>query len=182
VLCAHAFFNPTAALFNCACNWARLTFFPSTAESARAVSTPAAFWTDVRSVRSFDWALARVHSWASCRKRFARAAGVVAGPPFARPSASCCSLSHTAWFAPAAKAVRGDRLVLTLENHSVVGGLSEAVAATVAFAGVGTRVVPVALPDEFLAAGALPTLHDRYGLSTDSIVTPVRGELAGQAS
>lgn len=74
-------------------------------------------------------------------------------------------------------AAGGDRLVVTLENHTVVGGLAEAVASTLAFAGVGRRIVPIALPDEFLAAGALPTLHDRYGLSTDSIVDRVRTEL-----
>jgi transketolase len=77
------------------------------------------------------------------------------------------------------RAARTDRLVVTLENHTVIGGLAESVASTLAFAGVGTRVVPVALPDEFLAAGALPTLHDRYGLSTDAIVTKVRAELGG---
>jgi len=76
-------------------------------------------------------------------------------------------------------AARGDRLVVTLENHTVVGGLAEAVASTLAFAGAGTRIVPIALPDEFLAAGALPTLHDRYGLSTDSIVGKVKAELGG---
>ena len=43
--------------------------------------------------------------------------------------------------------------------------------------GVGTRVVPIALPDEFLAAGALPTLHDRYGLSTDAVVARIKSEL-----
>ena len=37
--------------------------------------------------------------------------------------------------------------------------------------------MPIALPDEFLAAGALPTLHDRYGLSTDAIVTRIQAEL-----
>jgi transketolase len=77
------------------------------------------------------------------------------------------------------RAARTDRLVVTLENHTVIGGLSEAVAATLAFAGAGTRVVPIALPDEFLAAGALPTLHDRYGLSTDAVVARVRAELSG---
>ena len=53
---------------------------------------------------------------------------------------------------------------------------AESVAATLAFAGRGRRVVPIALPDEFLAAGALPTLHDRYGLSTDAVVSTVRTE------
>jgi transketolase len=77
------------------------------------------------------------------------------------------------------RAARTDRLVVTLENHTVIGGLSESVAATLAFGGVGTRVIPVALPDEFLAAGALPTLHDRYGLSTDAIVAKVKAELGG---
>jgi transketolase len=75
------------------------------------------------------------------------------------------------------RAARPNRLVVTLENHTVVGGLAEAVAATLAFAGRGSRIVPIALPDEFLAAGALPTLHDRYGLSTDSIVSKIKAEL-----
>ena len=78
-------------------------------------------------------------------------------------------------------AARTDRLVVTLENHTVIGGLSEAVASTIAYAGLGSRVVPIALPDEFLAAGALPTLHDRYGLSTDSIISKVKAELDSHA-
>ena len=77
------------------------------------------------------------------------------------------------------RAARTDRLVVTLENHTVVGGLAEAVASTLAFAGVGGRIVPIALPDAFLAAGALPTLHDRYGLSTDAIVSKIKAELGG---
>ncbi len=74
------------------------------------------------------------------------------------------------------RAADTDRLVVTLENHTIRGGLAESVAAALAFAGKGRRVVPIALPDEFLAAGALPTLHDRYGLSTDAVVTKVRTE------
>jgi transketolase len=80
------------------------------------------------------------------------------------------------------RAARTDRLVVTLENHTVVGGLAESVASTLAFAGVGSRVVPIALPDEFLAAGALPTLHERYGLSTDAIISRVKKELGGGGS
>ncbi|ART72561.1 transketolase [Mycobacterium dioxanotrophicus] len=66
-----------------------------------------------------------------------------------------------------------DRLALTLENHTVVGGLFETVASAMVQRGVGRQVTPIALPDEFLAAGALPTLHDRYGLSTRRIVASV---------
>ncbi|KTS12500.1 transketolase family protein [Microbacterium testaceum] len=69
------------------------------------------------------------------------------------------------------------RLAVTLENHTVVGGLFETVAGALVRRGIGRRVVPVGLPDEFLDAGALPTLHERYGLSTDAIVAKVKAEL-----
>ena len=72
---------------------------------------------------------------------------------------------------------RSRRLVVSCENHTVVGGLAESVAATLAFAGQGTRIVPIALPDAFLAAGALPTLHDRYGLSADAVIARIKSEL-----
>ncbi|MDP9885004.1 transketolase [Sinomonas atrocyanea] len=71
----------------------------------------------------------------------------------------------------------GDRLALTLENHTVVGGLFETVASALVRAGRTRRVVPVGLPDEFLDAGALPTLHTKYGLSVDRIVAKVLAEL-----
>lgn len=73
--------------------------------------------------------------------------------------------------------LRTDRLVVTCENHTVIGGLSEAVAATAAYGRTGSRIIAAALPDEFLAAGALPTLHDRYGLSTDALCARVKAEL-----
>ncbi|GAB2685088.1 transketolase C-terminal domain-containing protein [Saccharopolyspora gloriosae] len=73
---------------------------------------------------------------------------------------------------------RGDRLVVTLENHTVVGGLFETLAAEMAKVGEQQRVVPIALPDRFLDAGALPTLHERYGLARGSIVSKVLAELA----
>jgi len=66
------------------------------------------------------------------------------------------------------------RLVLTAENHSVVGGLFDAVARTLVGRGIGERVTPIGLPDAFLDAGALPTLEDRYGVSTAKIVERIR--------
>ena len=71
-----------------------------------------------------------------------------------------------------------DRLAVTCENHSVVGGLFETVASAVVRAGLGRQVLPIGLPDRFLAAGALPTLHDRYGLATDRIVDTVLARIA----
>lgn len=79
--------------------------------------------------------------------------------------------------ATVAQRIDTDRPVFTLENHTVVGGLFESVAATVAKRGLGKRISAIGLPDEFLDAGALPTLHDKYGLSVDSVVERVTGEL-----
>jgi len=69
------------------------------------------------------------------------------------------------------------RLALTLENHVVVGGLFDIVSAELVRTGHRRQVIPIALPDAFLDAGALPTLHERYGLATTSIVERVRQEL-----
>jgi len=70
------------------------------------------------------------------------------------------------------------RLVVVAENHSVIGGLGEAVASAL----LRNRVQPAGfqlagLPDAFLDAGALPTLHDRYGISTDALAGRVKGWL-----
>ncbi len=70
-----------------------------------------------------------------------------------------------------------DRLVLTCENHTVIGGLFDAVAHTAVRDGVLRQITPIGLPDEFLDAGALPTLNDRYGVSTAKIAEKVRSLL-----
>ena len=71
------------------------------------------------------------------------------------------------------------RLVVVAENHSVIGGLSEAVASAL----LRHRVQPAGfqlagLPDAFLDAGALPTLHDRYGISREALAGRIKRWLA----
>ena len=71
-----------------------------------------------------------------------------------------------------------NRLVVVAENHSVIGGLGEAVASVL----LRHRVQPASfqlagLPDAFLDAGALPTLHDRYGISIDGLASRIRSWL-----
>lgn len=69
------------------------------------------------------------------------------------------------------------RLVVVAENHTVIGGLGEAVAAVLMRNGVHPAFRQIGLPDEFLAAGALPTLHDRYGLSTAAVAAAIKSWL-----
>jgi transketolase len=69
------------------------------------------------------------------------------------------------------------RLVVVAENHTIIGGLGEAVAALLMRSGIQPTFRQIALPDEFLAAGALPTLHDRYGISTAEVARQIKGWL-----
>jgi transketolase len=74
---------------------------------------------------------------------------------------------------------RNGRLVVVAENHSVIGGLGEAVASLL----MQRAVVPnkfrlLGLPDAFLDAGALPTLHDRYGISVNKFSNSLKYWLA----
>jgi len=75
------------------------------------------------------------------------------------------------------EAGQSGRLVVVAENHSEIGGLGEAVAALLMRSGIHPAFRQIALPDEFLAAGALPTLHDRYGLSTSAVTSAIKSWL-----
>ena len=76
------------------------------------------------------------------------------------------------------EAGRTGRMVVVAENHSVIGGLGEAVAGLLMREGVRPPAFrQVALPDEFLDAGALPTLHDRYGISAAAMTWSIKGWL-----
>ncbi len=72
---------------------------------------------------------------------------------------------------------RNGRLTVVAENHSVVGGLGEAVAAVLMRAGTHPPFRQIGLPDAFLDAGALPTLHDRYGISTAAVAEKIKAWL-----
>ena len=76
------------------------------------------------------------------------------------------------------EAKRSGRLVVVAENHTTIGGLGEAVATALLTAGVTPTYRQIALPDAFLDAGALPTLHDRYGISTSVMSGTIKGWLA----
>jgi transketolase len=63
------------------------------------------------------------------------------------------------------------KVVLTAENHSIIGGLGSAVAEAMAEAGTGRRLHRIGLADTF-AEGSLtgPYLFEKYGLSTQSVI------------
>ncbi|MEH6775844.1 MAG: transketolase family protein [Cereibacter changlensis] len=72
------------------------------------------------------------------------------------------------------EASRSGRLVVVAENHTVIGGLGEAVAGCLMRGGVSCAFRQIGLPDQFLDAGTLPVLQDRYGISRKAVVDRIR--------
>ncbi|NUU02047.1 transketolase family protein [Herbaspirillum robiniae] len=76
------------------------------------------------------------------------------------------------------EAAKSGRMVVVAENHSVVGGLGEAVAGELMRANIRPPAFrQIALPDAFLDAGALPTLHDRYRISAAVMAQDIKSWL-----
>jgi transketolase len=71
-------------------------------------------------------------------------------------------------------AAAGASIVVTAENHSVIGGLGSAVAETIAEAGLGRPLRRIGLRDTF-AEGSLdgPYLFGKYGLSTAALIETI---------
>jgi transketolase len=67
-------------------------------------------------------------------------------------------------------AARHSRIVITAENHTIVGGLGSAVAEALAEAGVAVPLRRVGIADVFAESGSREYLFSRYGLSTQNIL------------
>jgi transketolase len=67
-------------------------------------------------------------------------------------------------------AARQSRIVITAENHTVVGGLGSAVAESLAEAGVGVPLRRVGIADVFAESGSRDYLFSKYGLSTQAVI------------
>jgi transketolase len=64
---------------------------------------------------------------------------------------------------------RRHRVLVTAENHSVIGGLGSAVAETLALAGLSPRFGMIGVQDTFAEGGTTPYLMERYGLTAAHI-------------
>ena len=69
--------------------------------------------------------------------------------------------------------------VITLENHSVIGGLGSAVAEAMATAGCGRPLVRLGLQDTYAHGASAPYLMREYGLDAAALVQAVE-QLVGQ--
>jgi transketolase len=63
--------------------------------------------------------------------------------------------------------------VITLENHTILGGLGTCVAEVIAEAGLGRKLVRLGLPDTFVHGASRPYLMREYGLDALALVRHV---------
>ena len=75
-------------------------------------------------------------------------------------------------------AAHKSRIVITAENHTIVGGLGTAVAEALAEAGVAAPLRRIGIEDVFAESGSREYLFSRYGLSTQNIINAVWQGLA----
>lgn len=71
----------------------------------------------------------------------------------------------------------GAAQVVTVEEHSVVGGLGDVVAAVLAGHASGTRLHKVGLADSWAESGPNDFLLDKYGLSVERVADRIRAVL-----
>ncbi|MBJ6135391.1 transketolase [Ochrobactrum sp. Q0168] len=73
------------------------------------------------------------------------------------------------------KAARGKKGIVTLENHTIVGGLGSLVAEILAEEGLGIRLKRLGLNDTFAHGASKPYLMKKYGLDAGALVSAIEG-------
>ena len=72
--------------------------------------------------------------------------------------------------------------MVTVEEHSVYGGLGEACAAVLMHAGASVPFEIVGFPDEHMVTGSQKEIFDHYGISPNSLAETARQLLKKKSS
>jgi len=79
------------------------------------------------------------------------------------------------------QAARETRAIITVEEHSVFGGLGEACASVLMQGGASLPFKIVGFPDEYMVTGSQKELFNHYGISPDGLAASARQLLAVEA-
>ena len=61
------------------------------------------------------------------------------------------------------------KMVVTVEEHSIIGGLASIINSEIVKMGYKGKVINIALPDDFLVAGTYKYMLEKYGLTAEAI-------------
>ena len=79
------------------------------------------------------------------------------------------------------KAARDTRAIITVEEHSVFGGLGEACASVLLQGGASLPFKIVGFPDEYMVTGSQKEIFNHYGISPDGLAASARQLLPVEA-
>ena len=65
-------------------------------------------------------------------------------------------------------------VVITAENHSIVGGLGSAIAEVLLEAGISRKFKRIGINDTFAEGGSTPFLFQKYGLNSKNIQNTIK--------
>ena len=80
------------------------------------------------------------------------------------------------------RAARNSRALITVEEHSVFGGLGEACAAVLMQQRICLPFHIVGIPDEYTVTGDQFEIFDYYGISADGLAATAKGLLLSELS
>jgi transketolase len=75
------------------------------------------------------------------------------------------------------KAARETTLIVTVEDHNIIGGLGSAVAEAAAETGAGAKVIRIGLPDIYAAVGDTEDLFEKYGMTSAGVIEAIKHNL-----
>ena len=95
------------------------------------------------------------------------------------------SVVDMAWLKPLDAALVLDRAkatgaIVTVENHTILGGLGSAVAEVLCDAGIGLPFRRVGVEDCFAEGGSTPYLFRKFGLDSAAVATAARQVVQGK--
>ncbi len=65
-------------------------------------------------------------------------------------------------------------IIITVEDHNIIGGLGDAVAAVVAENGIRCKFKKLGIPDVFAALGQAQELYEYYGYDHKGIIRTLK--------
>ncbi|RMF01557.1 MAG: transketolase family protein, partial [Chloroflexi bacterium] len=77
-------------------------------------------------------------------------------------------------------AARRTRVLITVEEHSIYGGLGSACAEVLMQAGVPVKFKIVGIPDEYTVTGSQAQIFAHYGISADGLAATARTMMSEQ--
>ena len=75
------------------------------------------------------------------------------------------------------RSIEGKKLIVTVEEHSICGGLGTAVAEALAEEGNTPRLIRFGMPDAFMKAGKHDFMNKKYGLTAETISETIKNAI-----